>query len=254
MIERSNQESIEKLKGVILAGGLGSRLEPLTRIINKHLLPIWNKPMICYPLMTLVEAGIKDIMIVTGGNNAGDFLKLLGNGKEFGLKHLYYTYQKEEKGIADALSYAEDFAKDSRIVVILGDNIIEEPIKKYIKRFLKQPKGARILIKKVDNPQRFGVLQLKGKKIISIEEKPKKPKSNYIVTGIYMYDKDVFDIIKNLKPSRRNELEITDVNNVYLNNGLLEYDILDGFWTDCGTFESLLRANNLIADKYYKKR
>jgi glucose-1-phosphate thymidylyltransferase len=243
----------DSLKGVILAGGLGLRLDPLTRVTNKHLLPVWNKPMIYYPLMTLIDAGIKEIMIVTGGNNAGDFLRLLGNGQEFGLKHLHYAYQKGEKGIADALSYAEDFCKDSKVVVILGDNIIERSIKPYVNNFLRQKRGARILIKKVKNPQRFGVVQLKNKRIISIEEKPKKPKSNYIVTGIYMYDNEVFDIIKTLKPSWRNELEITDVNNAYLKRGLLYYDILDGYWTDCGTFESLLKANNLVANNYYKK-
>jgi len=244
----------DNLKGVILAGGLGLRLDPLTRVTNKHLLPVWNKPMIYYPLMSLINIGIKDIMIVTGGNNAGDFLKLLGNGKEFGLKHLHYAYQKGERGIADALSYAEDFCKDSKVIVILGDNIVEKSIRPYVEHFLSQPKGARILIKKVKNPQRFGVVQLRNKKIISIEEKPKKPKSNYIVTGIYMYDDEVFDIIKTLKPSWRNELEITDVNNAYLRKGLLYYDILDGYWTDCGTFESLLKANNLVANNYYKKR
>jgi len=244
----------DNLKGVILAGGLGLRLDPLTRVTNKHLLPVWNKPMIYYPLMSLINIGIKDIMIVTGGNNAGDFLKLLGNGKEFGLKHLHYAYQKGERGIADALSYAEDFCKDSKVIVILGDNIVEKSIRPYVEHFLSQPKGARILKKKVKNPQRFGVVQLRNKKIISIEEKPKKPKSNYIVTGIYMYDDEVFDIIKTLKPSWRNELEITDVNNAYLRKGLLYYDILDGYWTDCGTFESLLKANNLVANNYYKKR
>lgn len=248
------EKDLNSLKGVILAGGLGRRLEPLTRVTNKHLLPVWNKPMIYYPISTLVEAGIKDIMIVTGGNNAGDFLKLLGNGQEFGLKHLHYAYQRGEKGIADALSYAEEFARGSKIVVILGDNIVEKSIKKYVFRFLEQPKGARILIKKVENPERFGVVEIKNKKIISIEEKPKRPKSNYIVTGIYMYDEEVFDIIKTLKPSWRQELEITDVNNTYLKRGLLQYDILDGYWTDCGTFESLLRANNLVANNYYRKK
>jgi glucose-1-phosphate thymidylyltransferase len=253
MIGKYDKKEITSLKGVILAGGLGKRLEPLTNVTNKHLLPVWNKPMIYYPLQTLIDAGIKDIMIVTGGNNAGDFLKLLGNGKEFGLKHLHYAYQKGERGIADALSYAEDFCKDSKVIVILGDNIVEKSIRPYIERFLNQPKGARILIKKVKNPQRFGVVQLKNKKIISIEEKPKKPKSNYVVTGIYMYDSDVFEIIKTLKPSWRNELEITDVNNAYLRKGLLYYDILEGYWTDCGTFESLLKANNLVANNYKKK-
>ena len=241
------------IKGVILAGGLGKRLEPLTRITNKHLLPVGNKPMIYYPLETLVEAGIKDIMIVTGGNNAGDFLRLLGNGDEFGLKHINYTYQRGERGIADALSLAEHFAARSKIVVILGDNVIEKSIKKYVSAFMRQPKGARILIKEVLDPERFGVVELKGEKIISIEEKPKRPKSKYIVTGIYMYDKQVFDIIRTLKPSWRNELEITDVNNAYLKKGQLDYDILKGYWTDCGTFDSLWRATNLVANKYKRK-
>jgi len=240
------------MKGVILAGGLGKRLEPLTRITNKHLLNIYNKPMIYYPIQTLVDAGIKDIMIVTGGNNAGDFLRLLGNGQEFGLKHINYTYQRGEKGIADALSLAEHFADGQKIVVILGDNVIEKSIKKYVERFEKQPEGARILIKQVPDPERFGVVELKGKKIVSIVEKPRKPKSNYIVTGIYMYDAQVFDIIRTLKPSERGELEITDVNNTYLKKGQLHYDILDGFWTDCGLPETLYRASTLVRKKLLK--
>lgn len=237
------------LKGVILAGGLGKRLYPLTKITNKHLLPVYSKPMIYYPIQTLVGAGIKDILIVTGGNHAGEFLRLLGNGAEFGLKHINYTYQDGEGGIADALKLAEHFADNDKVVVILGDNIIEKDIKKPIEEFKKQPKGARILLKKVDDPQRFGVAQLKDKEIISIEEKPKKPKSDYAVTGIYMYDSKVFDIAKTLKPSRRGELEITDVNNAYLELGELEYSILDGWWTDSGTFDSLLRANMLAAKR-----
>jgi len=238
------------MKGVILAGGLGTRLEPLTRITNKHLLPVYNQPMIYCPLMTLIEAGIKDILIVTGGNNAGDFLKLLGNGEEFGLKHINYTYQKGEGGIADALKLAEHFVGKDKVIVILGDNVAEKSIKKYIEKFKKQKSGARILIKKVPDPQRFGVAELKNGKIISIEEKPQKPKSEYIVTGIYMYDSRVFDIIKTLKPSKRRELEITDVNNAYINDSQMYYDILDGWWTDCGTFSSLIRANLLVAKKH----
>ncbi len=237
------------MKGIILAGGLGKRLEPLTRITNKHLLPIFDKPMIYYPLLTLIEAGIKDILLVTGGNNAGDFLRLLGNGSEFGLKHLNYTYQKGEGGIAQALRLAKHFAEDKKIIVILGDNILEKSIKKYVNNFKKQEKGAKVLIKKVPDPERFGVVELKGDKIISIEEKPKKPKSNYSVTGIYMYDSQVFDIIKTLKPSGRGELEITDVNNAYIKKSQLTYDILEGWWTDAGTFNSLLKANNLIAKR-----
>ncbi len=238
------------LKGIILAGGLGKRLYPLTRVNNKHLLPIYNKPMIYYPIQTLVNAGIKDIMIVTGGNNAGEFLRLLGNGHAFGLKHINYTYQEGEGGIAQALGLAEHFADNGKIVVILGDNIIEKDIKKAVEDFEKQPKGAKILVKKVPDPERFGVVEFDKKKRISkIVEKPKKPKSDYIVTGIYMYDSTVFKIIKTLKPSRRGELEITDVNNAYLERGELTYSILKGWWTDSGTFDSLLRANNLVARK-----
>lgn len=241
------------LKGVILAGGLGTRLSPLTKITNKHLLPVYSKPMIYYPVQTLVDAGITDILIVTGGQHAGEFLRLLGNGAEFGLKHINYTYQEGEGGIAQALGLARHFADNDKIVVILGDNLIEKSIKSYVDEFRKQPRGARILIKEVADPQRFGVVGFSGKKITSIEEKPKKPKSSYAVTGIYMYDNQVFDIIKTLKPSHRGELEITDVNNAYLKNGELEYSTLDGWWTDAGTFESLLRASNLVAKKSGRK-
>jgi glucose-1-phosphate thymidylyltransferase len=237
------------MKGVILAGGLGKRLEPLTRITNKHLLPVYDRPMIYYPIQTFIEAGIKDILIVTGGNNAGDFLRLLGNGAGFGLKHINYTYQQGEGGIADALKLAEHFVDDDKFVVILGDNVIDGSIKSYVGKFKKQVKGARILLKKVPEPERFGVAQIRGKKIVSIEEKPKKPKSDYIVTGIYMYDASVFDIVSTLRPSERGELEITDVNNAYLKRGELFYDILECEWTDCGTFRSLLRANLLAAKK-----
>ncbi len=237
------------LKGIILAGGLGKRLYPLTKITNKHLLPVYGKPMIYYPIQTLVDAGIKDILIVTGGMHAGEFLRLLGNGKEFGLKHINYTYQEGEGGIAEALKLAEHFADNDRIAVILGDNIIEKSIKKAVDDFCKQPCGARILLKEVEDPQRFGVAELKGEKILGIEEKPKRPKSSYAVTGIYMYDNEVFKIIKTLKPSGRGELEITDVNNAYIKKGNLSYSILDGWWTDAGTYDSLLRANNLVAKK-----
>lgn len=205
--------------------------------------------MIYYPIQTLVDAGISDILIVTGGNHAGEFLRLLGNGKAFGLKHIDYTYQEGEGGIAEALGLAEDFAEGKKIVIILGDNIIEKSIKKYVDKFKVQDTGARLLIKEVEDPQRFGVVEFKEDKIISIEEKPQKPKTNYVVTGIYMYDAQVFDIIKTLKPSARNELEITDVNNAYIKHSQLCYDILDGWWTDAGTFDSLLRANNLVAKK-----
>lgn len=235
------------IKGVILAGGLGKRLYPLTKITNKHLLPIYDKPMIYYPIETLVDAGIKDILIVTGGNHAGEFLRLLGDGSHFGLKHINYTYQEGEGGIAEALKLAEHFAGGKKVVVILGDNIIEKSIKKQVERFSIQKKGARILLKKVDDPARFGVAEIKKGKVVSIEEKPKRPKSNYAVTGIYMYDEQVFDIARTLRPSGRGELEITDVNNAYIKKGQLTYDILDGWWTDSGTFDSLLRASNLVA-------
>ncbi len=235
------------MKGVILAGGLGKRLEPLTRITNKHLLPVYNKPMIFYPMQTLVDAGITEVLIVTGGNSAGDFLRLLGNGEEFGLKDLRYAYQKGERGIADALRLAENFVDGGKFVVILGDNVTDVSIRPFVEKFRKQPVGARILLKKVPDPHRFGVAELKDKKVVSIKEKPKRPKSSHIVTGIYMYDAQVFDFIKGLKLSQRGEMEITDVNNMYLRRNQLYYDILKGPWTDCGTFKSLFRANQIIA-------
>lgn len=237
------------MKGIILAGGLGTRLSPLTKITNKHLLPVWDKPMIYYPLKTLVQAGIKDILIVTGGNNAGDFLRLLGNGKVFGLKHLNYTYQEKEGGIAEALGLAQHFSGNDKIVVILGDNIIEQNISGAVARFKMQPKGARIFLKQVPDPERFGVVELKDNKVIRIIEKPKKAKSNYIGIGVYMYDGQVFNMIKLLKPSKRGELEITDVNNAYIKQGTMEYEIISGNWTDAGTFYSLIRANLLTMDR-----
>jgi len=241
------------MKGIILAGGLGTRLHPLTKITNKHLLPIYNKPMIYYPLQTLVDAGIKDILIVTGGNNAGDFLRLLGNGAEFGLKHLNYTYQQGEGGIAEALRLAEHFSDNEKTVVILGDNIIEDNIRPYVNEFEKQKKGAKILLKEVEHPQRFGVPVFKDHKIIRIEEKPEMPRSPFAVTGIYMYDPKVFKIIRTLKPSDRGELEITDVNNKYIKSGTLTYNFLRGWWTDAGTFESLFTASTLVKEKLIKK-
>lgn len=241
------------MKGIILAGGLGTRLYPLTTVSNKHLLPVYNKPMIYYPIQTLVDAGIKNILVVTGGNHAGEFLRLLGNGSKFGLKHLNYTYQEGEGGIAEALGLAEHFADNDKIVVILGDNIIEKNIKKAVSDFDKQPCGAKILIKKVPDPERFGVVEFdKKKQITRIVEKPKKTKSDYIVTGIYMYDNKVFDIARTLKPSKRGELEITDVNNIYLKRKELTYSTLNGWWTDSGTFDSLLLANALVAKKLGK--
>ncbi|MBN1689197.1 MAG: NTP transferase domain-containing protein [Candidatus Omnitrophica bacterium] len=237
------------MKGIVLAGGLGSRLYPLTKVTNKHLLPVYNKPMVYYPIETLVRAGIKDILLVTGGNSAGDFLKLLGDGKEFGLTHVNYTYQEGEGGIAAALSLAKDFADGEKVVVILGDNVIEDNVRTYLERFKNQKKGARLLLKEVPDPERFGVAELKGDKVVGIVEKPKKPKTNYAVVGFYMFDSDVFKIISTLKPSKRGELEITDVSNVYLRRGELEFDVLKGYWSDAGTFESLFRANRLVARK-----
>ncbi len=235
------------MKGVVLAGGTGSRLFPLTKITNKHLLPIYDKPMIYYPIQTLVDAGIRDILIVTGGKNAGDFLRLLANGKEFGLTHLDFTYQEGEGGIAEALSLAQHFADGKRICVILGDNIIEGSIRQAVEDFRRQPRGAKILLKEVEDAERFGVAEIEGDRIVGIEEKPKKPKSNYAVTGIYMYDETVFDKISRLVPSARGELEITDVNNAYIREGTMTFAYLEGWWTDAGTFDSLLRASNLVA-------
>jgi glucose-1-phosphate thymidylyltransferase len=236
------------LKGVVLAGGLGTRLDPLTRITNKHLLPIYDKPMIYYPIETLVNAGIRDILIVTGGRNAGDFLRLLGNGREFGLKHINYTYQEGEGGIAEALGLAEHFAEGQQVCVVLGDNIIEGNIVEAAADFRAQPRGARILLKDVPDAERFGVAQINGDRIIRIEEKPKRPKSSYAVTGIYMYDATVFHKIETLKPSGRGELEITDVNNLYIEEGTMTFSILEGWWTDAGTIDSLRRATNLVAE------
>jgi glucose-1-phosphate thymidylyltransferase len=242
------------MKGVILAGGLGSRLFPLTKVTNKHLLPVYRKPMIYYPIQTLVDAGITDILLVTGGNSAGDFLRLLGNGKEFGLRRIHYAYQEGEGGIAQALGLAEHFIDGDRCVVILGDNIVEDNIAPFVAKFKKQKSGARLLLKKVPDPERFGVAEIKGGKVIDIVEKPQKPKSPYAVVGVYMYDAAIFDIIRTLKPSKRGELEITDVNNAYLRREELEYDVLKGYWSDAGTFESLFRASNLVKQKEDRKR
>lgn len=236
------------MKGIILAGGLGTRLHPLTKVTNKHLLPVYHSPMIYYPLKTLINAGISDILIVTGGNSAGDFLKLLGNGKDFGLRHINYTYQEGEGGIAAALSLAEFFAAGEKVCVILGDNIIEKNIRHAVEAFEGQKDGAEILLKEVPDPQRFGVPVFDGNRVIRIEEKPEHPKSKYAVTGIYMYDNTVFDIIKTLEPSDRGELEITDVNNLYIERGNLTWEVLDGWWTDAGTFDSLLAASRLVAE------
>ncbi len=235
------------MKGIILAGGLGTRLYPLTKVINKHLLPVYDKPMIYYPVETLITAGIRDILIVTGGNHAGEFLRLIGNGKEFGLQHVNYTYQEGEGGIAEALGLARHFCEDEKMVVILGDNIIEKNIIRAVEEFEQQPRGARILLKEVPDPERFGVAELDGDRVKRIVEKPGKPKSNLAVVGIYFYDSQVFSFIDQLEPSGRGELEVTDVNNMYMKRGELRYGMLDGWWTDAGTFESLLKASNLVA-------
>jgi glucose-1-phosphate thymidylyltransferase len=241
------------MKGVILAGGTGSRLFPLTKVTNKHLLPVYNAPMIYYPLWTLVNAGIQQILVVTGGRNAGDFLRLLSNGKEFGLKHLNYAYQEGEGGIADALRLAENFAEGEKICVILGDNILQGSIKPAVDNFQRQPRGAHIMLKEVANPERFGVPVFERDRITRIEEKPARPASPFAVTGVYFYDSTVFAKANQLKPSSRGELEITDVNNAYLQEATLTYSILDGWWTDAGTFESLRTATNLVAETLARK-
>jgi glucose-1-phosphate thymidylyltransferase len=236
------------MKGVILAGGLGTRMFPLTKITNKHLLPVYDLPMIYYPIQTLVNAGIEDIMVVTGGRNSGDFLRLLGNGAEFGLKHMNYAYQEGEGGIAAALELAEHWAAGDPIVVMLGDNLIEGNIRRAVTNFREQEKGAKILLKEVDDPERFGVATLDGDKVVKIVEKPTQPESNLAVIGIYMFDSSVWDMIANLEPSKRGEMEITDVNNRYIADGTMTYEVLEGWWTDAGTFESLHRASILVAE------
>jgi glucose-1-phosphate thymidylyltransferase len=237
------------MKGVILAGGLGTRLLPLTKITNKHLLAVYNQPMVYYPIQTLVRAGIDEIVLVTGGHYAGDFLNLLGNGKDFGLRFINYAYQEGEGGIADALRLARVFTGKDKIVVILGDNILEKDITAYVQKF-KDQEGAKILLKEVPDPQRFGVAEVDtAGRVVNIVEKPKRPKSNLAVIGVYMYDAQVYDLINNLRPSDRGELEITDVNNAYLRMGKLSADVIDGWWTDAGTFPSLYRASRLVAEK-----
>ena len=238
------------MKGIILAGGLGTRLHPLTRITNKHLLPVYDKPMIYYPIRMLINAGIDDIMIITGGTNSGDFLRLLGNGKEFGLSHLHYGYQEGEGGIADALKLCEDFVGRDKMVVALGDNIIEKNIKAFAAEFKKQKKGAKIILKQVDNPKEYGIAEVRGCKITGIIEKPKKPKSDLAVIGVYFYPNEVFNIIKKLKPSKRGELEITDVNNAFLKKGQLTYNILDGWWKDSGESKDALLETNVFVKEH----
>src|SRR5665213_2090914 len=225
---------------------MGSTMFPLTKVSKKHLLAIFDKPKTTYQIQTIADAGITDIMVVTGGKNSGDFLRLLANGKDFGLKHIAYAYQEGEGGIAEALGLCEHFAAGQPICVVLGDNIIEKDIRGAADAFRAQQRGARILLKEVEDAERFGVAEFDGDRIKGIEEKPKQPKSNFAVTGIYMYDATVFDKIKTCKPSHRNELEITDVNNAYVAEGSMTYSFLDGWWTDAGTFDSLLRAANLV--------
>jgi glucose-1-phosphate thymidylyltransferase len=235
------------MKGIVLAGGLGSRLHPLTRVTNKHLLPVYDRPMIFYPIQTLVSAGIEEILIVTGGQNAGDFLRLLSNGRDFGLKHLNYTYQEGEGGIADALRLAEHFTDGDSMCVVLGDNVIQGSIRTAAERFKAQGKGAHLLLKAVHDPHRFGCPEIVDGQIIRIEEKPKNPKSDYAVTGLYFFDESVFEKISRLRPSARGELEVTDINNMYLEEGTLTYSVLEGWWTDAGTFDSLRHATELVA-------
>lgn len=242
------------MKGVVLAGGTGSRLYPLTRVTNKHLLPVYDRPMIYYPIQTLVDAGIREIMIVTGGNSAGDFVRLLRNGKDFGLEHLNFAYQEGEGGIADALRLAEFFAGGEKICVVLGDNILECSVRAAKEKFERQEKGGMILLKDVPDPQRFGVPVLEDGRVIRIEEKPAKPASPYAVIGVYFYDASVFQKIGRLKPSGRDEYEITDVNNAYLAEGTLRHEIIEGWWTDAGTLESLWHASNLVRAKSLEKR
>jgi len=232
------------MKGVILAGGTGSRLAPMTRVTNKHLLPVYNKPMIMYPLQTLIDAGLKDIMIVSGKGHAGHFLELLGSGKEYGVR-LNYAVQDEPKGIAHALSLAEDFADDENLAVILGDNLYEDTF-----MFDDFTSGARIYLKEVDNPQRFGVPSLEGSRVIKITEKPDLPETSFAVSGLYLYDTTVFDKIKELVPSARGEYEITDINNRYITEGKLEANFVKGFWTDAGTVDSLHKASILMSKRY----
>jgi glucose-1-phosphate thymidylyltransferase len=242
------------MKGVVLAGGLGTRLAPLTNITNKHLLPVYDKPMVYYPIQTLVDAGIKEVIVVTGGNSSGDFLRLLKNGKQFGLRRLNYAYQEGEGGIADALAYAEEFCENEPMCVILGDNIIEYNIIEFVTEFMKNPVGSRILLKEVPDPERFGVPVFEGDRIVRIEEKPKKPKSQYSVIGIYIFDNSVFGRIANLSPSARGELEVTDLINMYLSENTLAWSVLKGWWSDAGTFESLLKASNLVAETGANKK
>jgi glucose-1-phosphate thymidylyltransferase len=235
------------MKGVILAGGLGTRLQPMTRVTNKHLLPVFDRPMIYYPLQQMVAAGLEEILLVTGGNSAGDFLKLLGNGKEFGLRHLHYTYQEGEGGIAEALGLAEDFSDGEPICVILGDNLFQDSLAPFIGQFSEEEAGAMILLKEVDDAQRFGVVEMRDDVVTGVVEKPEDPPTNLAVTGCYFFDGQVFEIIRGLDRSARGELEITDVNNAYIRRGRMTHRLLKGWWTDAGTIPSLYRAARMVA-------
>ncbi len=237
------------MKGVVLAGGLGTRLRPLTSITNKHLLPVYDRPMIYYPLQTLADAGIKDVMVVTGGNSAGSFMHLLGDGREFGFNSLNYAYQTGEGGIAEAIGLSRAFIGGENFVVILGDNILENSIAEHVNAFEKQSSGARILYKRVKDPRDYGVAEIENGKVISIVEKPQNPVSDFAVIGVYMYDNKAFDIIEELKPSGRGELEVTDLNNAYIQRGEMQANEISGWWSDCGaSIENLLEANNRAAE------
>jgi glucose-1-phosphate thymidylyltransferase len=236
------------MKGVVLAGGMGTRLLPLTKVTNKHLLPVYDQPMITYPIRTLVNAGVEEVLLVTGGNNVGEFIRLLGNGREYGLKWLSYAYQEGVGGIADALKLARGYAEKEKVIVMLGDNIIEGSIRSAAESFCKQKRGARIFLKKVDNPREYGVAICEGDKVVRIEEKPQEPESDLAVIGVYMYDEQVFEIIEGLRPSARGELEITDVNNAYIRRGEMSYEMLDGWWGDAGeSIDALYRVSALVA-------
>jgi glucose-1-phosphate thymidylyltransferase len=238
------------MRGIVLAGGSGSRLYPLTRITNKHLLPVYDQPMVYYSIQLMIGAGIDRILLVTGGNHAGEFLPLLGNGSAFGLKHLDYTYQERPAGIADALALAEHFAGNDDVCVLLADNIFECSIAPSVRRFSEQGGGARVLLAKVEHPEHYGVPTLDGSRILRITEKPAAPDSEYAVTGCYLYDHEVFDIVRTLVPSKRGEMEITDVNNAYLAKGRLRHDVIEGYWADCGeSFDSYRAANELVAKR-----
>lgn len=239
------------MRGVILAGGSGSRLHPLTRVTNKHLLPVYDRPMIYYAVEALVAAGIDRILVVTGGNHAGDFLPLLGNGEGFGLRHIDYTYQPQAGGIAQALRLAKHWSGGDSVCVMLGDNIFEHSIRGSVLRFAEEgSRGARLLLAEMDDPSAYGVAVIEGGKIVQVEEKPTRPRSRFAVTGCYLYDSAVFDVAEGLRPSARGELEITDVNNAYIQAGTIGFDEVAGYWADCGeSFDSYRRATNLVAER-----